>query len=64
MLSQYVQSIDGTGIAGVVFLLVAIAAFVLIVIRTLRADRQHLRFMEHLPLDEQQGENTPGRIGS
>lgn len=64
MLSQYVQSIDGAGTAGVIFLLVSIAAFALIVIRALRVDRQQMHFMERLPLDEQGGDTTAGRSGS
>jgi hypothetical protein len=52
MISRYLQSIPGIETVALVLLLVCFAAFVLIVVRAVRADKSFLDTMAHLPLDD------------
>lgn len=51
MISQYLQSIHGMQMVGVVSLIVCIALFLFVVVRAIRADKKFLRHMSQLPLD-------------
>lgn len=51
MISQYLQSIHGMQMAGLVSLIVCIALFAVVVVRAIRADKKFLRTMAQLPLD-------------
>lgn len=51
MLSEYAQSVAGSTTVGVISLVVAFLAFVVIVVRVLRIDNSYLRRMSELPFD-------------
>ena len=51
MISQYLQSIHGMQMVGVVSLIVCIALFAFVVVRAIRADKKFLHTMAELPLD-------------
>ena len=63
MLSQYLQSLDGAGTIGAAVLVVSVALFVGIVIRTVRADRNYIARMRRLPLEANPGD-TAGEEGA
>ncbi len=60
MLTEYLQSVDGVEIYGIVALILSILLFGWIVIRARRAEGTYIRIMERLPLDTAAGtENDP-----
>ena len=51
MIAEYVRSLEGVQILGLLSLVVSFLLFCGILIRTLRAKPEYLRRMERLPLD-------------
>ncbi len=51
MIAEYVRSLEGVQILGLLSLVVSFLLFCGILIRTLRAKPEYLRTMERLPLD-------------
>jgi hypothetical protein len=52
MFTEYLKSIPGIEIIGIAGLLLTFTAFVIIVIGAVRADKEHIREMSRLPLDD------------
>ena len=50
MISQYLQSLEGVEILGVVSLCLSLAIFLGIVVWAVKVDRAYVRMMEQLPL--------------
>lgn len=52
MISQYLQSLEGVEILGVVSLCLSLVIFLGIVVGAVKSDRAYVRMMEHLPLED------------
>jgi hypothetical protein len=52
MISQYLQSLEGVEILGVVSLCLSLAIFLGIVVWAVKADRAYVRMMKQLPLED------------
>jgi hypothetical protein len=52
MISQYLTSIEGIALPGMVALLLSLAAFLAITVWALRANTSYINSMERLPLDD------------
>jgi hypothetical protein len=63
MIAEYFGSLPGIDLIGIAGLLISIIIFLLIVIRTLRAERSFLLHMSRLPLDPDEDikRHTTGR---
>jgi hypothetical protein len=53
MIGDYVRSLDGMALIGVIGLLASLAVFVGVVVRVMRAPADHVEAMGHLPLDDE-----------
>ncbi len=53
MIGDYVRSLDGMALLGVIGLLASLAVFIGVVVRAMRAPADHVHTMAHLPLDDE-----------
>jgi hypothetical protein len=51
MIAEYIRSLEGVQILGLLFLMLSFVFFCGILLRTLRTNPEYLRRMEQLPLD-------------
>lgn len=61
MIGEYIRSIEGIAVLGVVGLCLAIIFFFGVIVWVLRADKDHLRRMSELPLDGEGNHTTATR---
>ncbi len=53
MVKNVVEAIEGIGIWGVISLMIFFLFFVTVTIWAIKADKNHIRHMERLPLDDE-----------